>query len=322
MCQQAGRRMLKQGSGSIMNIGSLASSTALGRGHIAYSMAMGAVIQMTRELSTEWAHRGVRVNCVTPAQVVNPSLQARMVDDPLLESRFLKGIPANRLGQPDDIRGIALLLASDASAWITGAIIPLDGGNVAMNAGATPGAPAGQSASAFSPQILKPPRPKNPPPPPAPHRPAIAKNTFQKQHISMLTPQLQPPHDYPARPPNHHTPHPPQKNLTTTHMKANAGGNLEPQHVYGHDHFIDHLWQTLDLQSILQSGERQLAISGCFAKCCNSPNPAGNRLHNLEKIHSSTGFAELVFNDIQQFLGTDSRKMSYSDGSNTTKPVH
>ena len=68
MCQQAGRRMLKQGRGSIMNIGSLASSTALGRGHIAYSMAMGAVLQMTRELSTEWSHRGVRVNCVTPAQ--------------------------------------------------------------------------------------------------------------------------------------------------------------------------------------------------------------------------------------------------------------
>lgn len=139
MCQQAGRRMLKQGRGSIMNIGSLASSTALGRGHIAYSMAMGAVIQMTRELSTEWAHQGVRVNCVTPAQVVNPSLAARMADDPTLESRFLRGIPAGRLGQPDDIRGIALLLASDASSWITGAIIPLDGGNMAMNAGGTPG---------------------------------------------------------------------------------------------------------------------------------------------------------------------------------------
>ena len=139
MCQQAGRRMLKQGRGSIMNIGSLASSTALGRGHIAYSMAMGAVIQMTRELSTEWAHLGVRVNCVTPAQVVNPSLSARMADDPNLESRFLRGIPAGRLGQPDDIRGIALLLASDASSWITGAIIPLDGGNMAMNAGGTPG---------------------------------------------------------------------------------------------------------------------------------------------------------------------------------------
>jgi len=139
MCQEAGRRMLAQGRGSIMNIGSIASSTALGRGHIAYSMAMGAVIQMTRELSTEWSHRGVRVNCVTPAQVVNPSLAARMADDPTLEGRFLKGIPAGRLGQPSDIMGLAVLLASDASEWITGTIIPMDGGNMALNAGGTPG---------------------------------------------------------------------------------------------------------------------------------------------------------------------------------------
>jgi NAD(P)-dependent dehydrogenase (short-subunit alcohol dehydrogenase family) len=139
MCQEAGRRMLAQGRGSIMNIGSLASSTALGRGHVAYSMAMGAVIQMTRELSTEWSCRGVRVNCVTPAQVINPSLTARMQADPTLEGRFLRGIPAGRMGQPQDIMGLAVLLASDASQWITGAIIPMDGGNMAMNAGGTPG---------------------------------------------------------------------------------------------------------------------------------------------------------------------------------------
>lgn len=139
MCQEAGRRMLGQGHGSIMNIGSLASTTALGRGHIAYSMAMGAVIQMTRELSTEWSCRGVRVNCVTPAQVINPSLEARMKDDPDLEGKFLNGIPTGRLGRPNDIQGLAVLLASDASEWITGAIIPMDGGNTAMNAGGTPG---------------------------------------------------------------------------------------------------------------------------------------------------------------------------------------
>ncbi len=139
MCQEAGRRMLAQGHGSIMNIGSVAGCTALGRGHIAYSMAMGAVIQMTRELSTQWSHRGVRVNCVTPAQVVNPSLAERMNDDPELEARFLRGIPTGRLGRPEDIRGLAVMLASDASAWITGAIIPLDGGNTAMNAAGTPG---------------------------------------------------------------------------------------------------------------------------------------------------------------------------------------
>lgn len=139
MCQEAGRRMLAEGRGSIINIGSIASVTALGRGHIAYSMAMGAVVQMTRELSTEWSGRGVRVNAILPAQVVNPSLEQRMASDPNLQGRFLSGIPRGRLGHPDDIKGLAVFLASDASSWITGAIIPMDGGNLALNAGGTIG---------------------------------------------------------------------------------------------------------------------------------------------------------------------------------------
>ncbi len=139
MCQEAGRRMLAAGRGSIVNIGSIASVTALGRGHIAYSMAMGGVVQMTRELSTEWAGRGVRVNAILPAQVVNPSMQKRIDADPALEARWLGGIPAGRLGRTDDIKGLAVFLASDASAWITGAIIPMDGGNLAANVGATLG---------------------------------------------------------------------------------------------------------------------------------------------------------------------------------------
>jgi NAD(P)-dependent dehydrogenase (short-subunit alcohol dehydrogenase family) len=137
MCQEAGRRMIAQGGGSIVNIGSLASITALGRSHIAYSMAMGAVVQMTRELSTEWAAHGVRVNAILPAQVLNPSLEKRIAADPDLKDRFLKGIPAGRLGHPDDIKGLSVLLASDASSWITGALIPMDGGNLAMNSGGT-----------------------------------------------------------------------------------------------------------------------------------------------------------------------------------------
>lgn len=137
MCQEAGRRMITAGRGSIVNIGSLASITAMGRSHIAYSMAMGAVVQMTRELSTEWAAHGVRVNAILPAQVLNPSLEKRIAEDPTLQDRFLRGIPAGRLGHPNDIQGLAVLLASDASSWITGALIPMDGGNLAMNGGAT-----------------------------------------------------------------------------------------------------------------------------------------------------------------------------------------
>jgi NAD(P)-dependent dehydrogenase (short-subunit alcohol dehydrogenase family) len=136
-CQEAGRRMLAAGRGSIVNIGSLASVAALGRGHIAYSMAMGAVAQMTRELSVEWSGLGVRVNAILPAQVLNPSLDKRMADTPGLRDQFLSGIPAGRLGRPEDIKGLAVLLASDASEWITGALIPMDGGNLALNGGGT-----------------------------------------------------------------------------------------------------------------------------------------------------------------------------------------
>jgi NAD(P)-dependent dehydrogenase (short-subunit alcohol dehydrogenase family) len=139
LCQQSGRRMLAAGSGSIVNTGSLASMTALGRGHIAYSMAMGAVVQMTRELSTEWAGGGVRVNAILPAQVRNPSLEKRIAADPTIEQKWLSGIPAGRLGRPDDIQGLIVFLASDSSSWITGALIPMDGGNMAMNAGGSRG---------------------------------------------------------------------------------------------------------------------------------------------------------------------------------------
>jgi NAD(P)-dependent dehydrogenase (short-subunit alcohol dehydrogenase family) len=135
-CQLAGRRMLTQGKGSIISIGSIAGVSSLGRAQSVYGMAMAAVIQMTRELSTEWAGRGVRVNCILPAQVLGANgLGPRMAADPWLRDTFLRGIPAGRFGQPDDIKGLAVLLASDAADWITGAAIPMDGGNLAMNGG-------------------------------------------------------------------------------------------------------------------------------------------------------------------------------------------
>ena len=135
--QQAGRRMLQQGKGSIMSIGSIAGVSSLARQQSTYGMAMAAVIHMTRELSTEWSGRGVRVNAILPAQVVNPNngLEDRMEREPMLRDTFLHGIPRGRFGRSDDIKGVALWLASDASSWITGAIIPMDGGNLAMNAG-------------------------------------------------------------------------------------------------------------------------------------------------------------------------------------------
>ena len=138
-CQEAGRRMLAAGKGSIINICSIGGVSALGRGNFPYSVGMGGVAQMTRELSTEWSGRGLRVNAILPAQVINPGLAQRMQADENLERQFLAGIPIGRMGRPEDIAGLAVFLASDASAWITGALIPLDGGNLALNAGGTPG---------------------------------------------------------------------------------------------------------------------------------------------------------------------------------------
>ena len=91
----------------------------------------------------------MRVNAILPAQTVGPKTQAgwdaRMDRSPGLKETFLHGIPRGRFGSPEDIKGLALWLASDASSWITGAIIPMDGGNLAMNAGG--GYFAGQSQS-------------------------------------------------------------------------------------------------------------------------------------------------------------------------------
>lgn len=138
-CQEAGRRMLSQGKGSIINMSSIGGMRALGRGNFAYSAGQAAVIGMTRDLSTEWADRGIRVNAIAPAQMTNPSFEQRIDSTPGLRDRFLRGIPVGRLGVPDDIKGLVIFLAADASSFISGTVFPLDGGNIAMNANGTIG---------------------------------------------------------------------------------------------------------------------------------------------------------------------------------------
>jgi len=138
--QQAIRRMLKQGTGgSILNIGSIAGDSALGRGNFAYSCAKAAVHQMTKELALEYATQGIRVNAILPCQVLTPGLKNQLIADPKLNEtavpRFLAGIPIGRLLDPEDFMGAALFLCSDASKAVTGVLLPVDGGNLAMNAG-------------------------------------------------------------------------------------------------------------------------------------------------------------------------------------------
>ena len=139
-CQQAIRRMLDQGTGgSVINIGSIAGVSALGRGNFPYSVAKGGVSQMTKELAVEYAGQGIRVNAILPAQVLTPGFKKELFADPRfgerLRQRILVGIPINRMLEPEDFAGPSVFLTSDASQAVTGVLLPVDGGNLALNAG-------------------------------------------------------------------------------------------------------------------------------------------------------------------------------------------
>lgn len=131
-CKAAATRMLGQGAGSIINISSVASLVALGRGTAAYAAMKAGVNGLTRELALEWAAKGVRVNAIAPCQVDTPQLRA-MLEDPRFDSgklmdTWLSYIPMGRLGNPDELVGPCLFLASEASSLVTGHVLVVDGG--------------------------------------------------------------------------------------------------------------------------------------------------------------------------------------------------
>jgi NAD(P)-dependent dehydrogenase (short-subunit alcohol dehydrogenase family) len=141
LCSRAAaRRMIAAGrGGSIINFSSIAGVSALGRGGMAYGVAKGGVSQLTRETAYAWAQYGIRVNSILPCQFQNAWWTGNLEDPqraPLVE-RVVSAIPLGRLGQPAEIVGPALFLASDASSMVTGIDLPVDGGNLAMNAGAS-----------------------------------------------------------------------------------------------------------------------------------------------------------------------------------------
>jgi NAD(P)-dependent dehydrogenase (short-subunit alcohol dehydrogenase family) len=133
----AGKRMIAQGrGGSIVNVSSIASASSLGRGNLAYGTSKSGVNQLTRELAVEWAHHGIRVNAIQPCQFLNQSWQAAVADPnrSALVERVLSGIPIGRMGEPHEIVGPVLFLVSDAASMVTGVLLPVDGGNLALNA--------------------------------------------------------------------------------------------------------------------------------------------------------------------------------------------
>lgn len=138
--QQAVQRMLKQESGGkIVNVSSIMSLTAFGRGNVSYTVAKNGVNQLTREFAVEFAGRGIRVNAVLPAHVNTAPMRRLLADEkfggPALHERILRSIPLNRMLEPEEFVGPVVFLCSKASSAVTGVLLPVDGGNLALNAG-------------------------------------------------------------------------------------------------------------------------------------------------------------------------------------------
>ena len=120
--------MVAQGDGTIINISALGGGlVGLGRGGSAYGMSKGGIVALTRDLAAEWTGRGVRVNAVAPGWIRTPMTEA-LQNNEQGAAMVLKQVPAGRWGEPEDVAGVVAFLASEASRYISGHTIPVDGG--------------------------------------------------------------------------------------------------------------------------------------------------------------------------------------------------
>ncbi len=117
--------MMKTGGGAIINFASIAALEAY-QGLPAYSASKGAVISISRVAAIEFAAKNIRVNCVAPGHIATPMLLDAWAEDGL--QRFRNISPQGRLGEPDEVAGVVLFLASNESSHITGQTIVIDGG--------------------------------------------------------------------------------------------------------------------------------------------------------------------------------------------------
>lgn len=122
--------MLKAGKGSIINFGSLGSIVAIPFS-AAYCSSKGGVAQLTKTAAVEWAQRGIRVNAVIPGTFKTPLLSQCIEQNPAYANEMLSRFPIGRFGNPEEIVGACIFLASDASSYVTGHLLYVDGGCIA-----------------------------------------------------------------------------------------------------------------------------------------------------------------------------------------------
>ena len=126
--QAAVKAMIKAGNGGVVvNISSVRASLGINAGYSAYVAAKGAISSLTRQWATEWAKHGIRVNAIAPTFVDTPQV-AMLLGDPAFLASVQARIPLARVGGTDDMTGPVVFLCSDASAFVTGQILGVDGG--------------------------------------------------------------------------------------------------------------------------------------------------------------------------------------------------
>jgi NAD(P)-dependent dehydrogenase (short-subunit alcohol dehydrogenase family) len=122
------KQMLKKGEGSIINISSMASQYGIPK-VIAYTASKSAIEGMTRAMAVELSPKGIRINCIAPGFIATDMSAKALNGDPERKQKVMSRTPMAKLGDPSDVGDAALFLASDASKYITGVILPVDGGN-------------------------------------------------------------------------------------------------------------------------------------------------------------------------------------------------
>ncbi len=117
---------LRKTKGRVVNVGSIRSFT-VDRSAAWYSASKGAILQITKSFAVELANDGIRVNAIAPGIIATPMTAATRANPEKVAS-FLRDVPMNRVGEAEELVGAAVFLASDMSSYVTGAIVPVDGG--------------------------------------------------------------------------------------------------------------------------------------------------------------------------------------------------